>query len=63
MNNRTRLAPLPIDRAEELQRLLRSASEHEKNALAIDNRGRVRGVTHVDDTSEESLLGDFDVHA
>jgi hypothetical protein len=62
MNSSTRLEPLSEERARELQRMLRDASE-ESAALALDDQGCVLAIVPASDAQAEHLLGDLDVHA
>jgi hypothetical protein len=63
METRTRLEPLPPERARQLLAMFRAVQDDGTKALALDERGYATTVVDREDRREEHLLDDLDVHA
>lgn len=59
----TKLKPIDIDRARDIDRMLREVQDNPAKGLAIDEEGCINSVVNLNDSDASSLLGDFDVHA
>jgi len=63
MSQRTRLEPLPPERARQVLAFMQQTGAGNDTALALDDDGRVLGIVGATDPEPDHVLGDLDVHA